>query len=253
MKFKNITTPDGKKYQIPEDITLIFPESKTVSQKDLHFLAYIPWNDKYFEHIPEEYKDFFQKILPKLSKRTTDVHTAICLGFLDELSQGEEINKKVLAISLILHDVGWDKLSDVEITSSLGVQGVLELSDEASKPKTKHAVEGEKISKEILNEYPLPDHEKELILKSVRLHDIPWEIKQNGETPKEVQLLADLDHLWSYTHQNFWQDTVRKGVEPQTYLENLEKDIDGYFITLKGKDKARQLLGQRRKEVDQLV
>ena len=60
--------------------------------------------------------------------------------------------------------------------------------------------------------------------------------------PLEVQLLVDLDHLWSFTHENFWQDTVRKGVEAKIYLKNLEQDLDSYFVTNAGKQKARELL-----------
>ncbi len=67
--------------------------------------------------------------------------------------------------------------------------------------------------------------------------------------PIEVQLLADLDHLWSFTHLNFWQDTVRKNISPQTYLESLEVDLDDYFVTTIGKQIAKSLLTERKQEV----
>jgi hypothetical protein len=51
-------------------------------------------------------------------------------------------------------------------------------------------------------------------------------------------------------HENFWQDTVRKGVRPDEYLKNLENDLDGYFITDEGKQKARELLADRAAEVE---
>jgi len=63
-------------------------------------------------------------------------------------------------------------------------------------------------------------------------------------------LLVDLDHLWSFTHQNFWQDTLRKGVQPKEYVQNLQRDIDDYFVTDQGKELALKLLNERLDEVE---
>jgi hypothetical protein len=70
-----------------------------------------------------------------------------------------------------------------------------------------------------------------------------------GGIPAEVRMVCDVDHLWSFTHANFGQDTVRKGVEPSTYLENLEHDLDGYFVGEGGRRKIRQMIEQRSAEV----
>jgi len=67
--------------------------------------------------------------------------------------------------------------------------------------------------------------------------------------PLEIQVLIDLDHLWSFTHENFWQDSVRKGVAPIEYLQNLTDDLDSYFVTTEGKILARELLTKRAVEV----
>jgi hypothetical protein len=108
----------------------------------------------------------------------------------------------------------------------------------------------EKILAEATTPRPLTAEQKDLIYKAVLLHDKPWEITANGEIPLEVKIICDVDHLWSFTHENFWQDTVRKGVRPDEYLKNLEKDLDGYFITDEGKQKARELLAERAAEVE---
>ncbi len=67
--------------------------------------------------------------------------------------------------------------------------------------------------------------------------------------PVEMQLVCDADHLWSCTHENFWQDTVRKGVAPPTYLSNLAGEVETYLVTEPGKEQARRLLADRAGEV----
>ena len=66
-----------------------------------------------------------------------------------------------------------------------------------------------------------------------------------------MKLVCDVDHLWSFTHENFWQDTARKSVAPDSYLKNLENDLDGYFVTEQGKRKARSLIEERQVEVEE--
>ena len=165
----------------------------------------------------------------------------------------EQINRRLVGLALIFHDCGWSKLSEEEVASSLGVTG-LKLTEPATKPKERHAVEGEKIARNILASYnfepPLTGIEVETICKSVLYHDKPEVVADaNQPMPLEVKLLVDLDHLWSFTHENFWQDTVRKGVKPKEYLHNLRQDLDSYFVTNEGKDLARKRLSEREAEV----
>jgi len=242
----------------PNDVPLALPEDSHLKPEDLHFLIYIPWSEKYIEYIPEIYRDFFKQILPFLSARTTDVHTAICLQYLDEFIQeaekiGKTVDRDVIAFALLLHDSGWSQMSEEEIAASLGVTG-LALTKNALGPKEKHAVLGEKIARKILFEnqekLSLTNEQIELICKAIRFHDKPKEVAGSEiEMPIEVQLLVDLDHVWSFTHFNFWQDVLRKGVSPTEYLKNLRKDLDSYFVTDIGKAKAISLLKQRELEV----
>jgi hypothetical protein len=172
-------------------------------------------------------------------------------------SDYSQTNQRVVAIGLILHDSGWSQLTQDEIASSLGVTG-LKLTPNAMGPKEKHAIESEKITRQILTEYvfnpSLTQQEIELICEAVLHHDKPEQVAgAQNPMPLEVKLLVDLDHIWSFTHHNFWQDTLRKGVDPRQYLLNLENDIESYFVTKQGKDLARKYLYQRRLEVDLLL
>jgi hypothetical protein len=242
----------------PADIPISAPEQSALSPEDQRFLLFIPWNDAYLQFVPPEYRAFYTEILPLLSVRTTDVHTAICLQYLDEFihqaeQQGQTVNRNVVAYALMLHDIGWSKLSENEIAASLGVKG-LALNESALAPKEKHAILSEEIAREILTskqaELQLSTAEIELICQAVRYHDQPEKVAGLGKSmPIEIQLLVDLDHLWSFTHFNFWQDTLRKKIDPKEYLANLKSDLDKYFVTEIGKTKARELLSEREKEV----
>lgn len=255
---KNIEALKNQYLEFPQDVPLAFPKDTTLPPEDIHFLLYIPWQESYLSFVPEEYREFYTEVLPYLSAITTDVHTAICMQYLEEFINkaeliGKKVNRNVLAYSLMLHDSGWSQMSQEEVAASLGVTG-LALNEKAMGPKEKHAVLGAQIARDILADKSmklgLNNEEIEIICKAILYHDKPTEVAgAENEMPIEVQFLVDLDHLWSFTHLNFWQDTLRKGVSPQDYLVNLEKDLDQYFVTEIGKDKAKKLLAERKIEV----
>ncbi len=248
--------------EIPSDVQVVAPENSQLPKDQQHFLLYIPWNQKYLTLVPTDFKPFFSEVLEYLHARTTDVHTAVCLSFLDEFIEkaeklGNTVDRKVLALALILHDSGWSQMSEQEVAASLGVTG-LALTKNAVAPKEKHAILGEKIARDILTkrqeELELSFFEVDLICTSILYHDKPEQVAGAGnDLSIETQLLVDLDHIWSFTHLNFWQDTLRKGVSPEKYVKNLENDLDTYFVTEIGKEKARELLLERKSEVERTL
>lgn len=240
---------------IPEDVELRIPEQTSLDPANVHYLIYIPWHDRYISRVDPAYRDFFKVVLPYLHVRTTDVHVVTCLPFISELIQatGEAVDDRVVEIAFMLHDSGWSQMTEVEIAHSLGVEG-LSLTGEAINPKARHAILGRDIAQKVLSSYPfqpaLTTTQKEAIFQTILYHDKPWELAAGGEIPIHMKIVCDVDHLWSFTHPNFWQDTVRKGVRPDTYLKNLGDDLESYFVTEVGKQKARQLLGMRSAEVE---
>lgn len=244
----------AKEIKLPIGIILKEPESTALSEEQKHFLLYIPWDDKYLKFVPEKYRSYFFECLPLLGVRTTNVHVAICFSFFENLISAYEketgltIDRDVVALAFILHDIGWSKLSEEELAMSLGYKGLV-LSRDALGPKEKHATEGEKIAKEKLQLWHIGKDEQDLICACVRWHDSPEKVSLGGIMKPEIKILADLDHIWSFTKENFWQDTQRKGVVPDEYAANLDKDLESYFITDTGKEMARNLLSERKKEI----
>lgn len=256
LRFKKFTLPANGRALIPEDLDLVVPRQSSLDADRQHFLIYIPWDEKYMSFVDTPWQPFFREVLPYLGARTTDVHIARCMPFIEELisAVGQKVDQDVITIAFILHDSGWSQMSDIELARSLGVSG-LKLTDSAMGPKEKHAVLGAKIAEQVLetskNIPSLSSSQKELITRAVLLHDKPWELATGGQIPLEMQIVCDVDHLWSFTKENFWQDTVRKGIKPDEYAKNLAADLNSYFVTEQGKDKARALLKERLVEVKQ--
>lgn len=256
--FKQINLPHVATAKIPDDIVLSLPENLHIDSNDWHFLIEIPWQDEFLSKVPNAYKDFFSFVLPYLKVRTTDVHTAVCLGFISNFQtafQNQQVDWRVVNLALILHDCGWSQLAQADVAQSLGVTG-LALTEGAKGPKVAHAEAGEKLARKLLSQFPfkepLLESQIELILKCVLYHDQPEKVA-GSNLPLEVQILVDLDHLWSFTHQNFWQDTVRKGVQPFSYAKNLRNDLNSYFVTEFGKKLAHSMLEEREKEVSAII
>lgn len=256
MQFQEIRLATGETHLIPTDIQLREPEASTLDPERRHFVIYIPWDDKYQQNVGPEYRPFFNKVLPYLHARTTDVHITQCVPFIRELiaATPQPTDERVIYVAFILHDSGWSQMTEAEIADSLGVKGLV-LTGASVSPKEKHARLGRDVAERVLSEFefepPLTDAQKTAIFQAVLFHDKPWELAAGGDIPIDVKLVCDVDHLWSFTHENFWQDTLRKGVDPTSYLENLGSDLEGYFTTAQGKAKARELWQARRAEVEQ--
>jgi hypothetical protein len=255
--FKPFHLPAGERVWIPADLDLRLPASSSVAPELLHYIAYIPWDPRYLEPVDPAYRDFFSLALPYLHVRTTDVHVATCLPYLPELIRelpggADSVDERVAHVGFILHDSGWSQMAEAEIAASLGVSG-LALSGEAVAPKARHVDLGRDLAARLLSEYAfepaLTAEQTEMIFTAILYHDKPEELAAMGGVPASIQIVCDTDHLWSFTHENFWQDTVRKGVDPPAYVENLGRDRDDYFVTDAGRRRAAAMLEDRRVEV----
>jgi hypothetical protein len=251
--------PDGTEAPIPADIQVIIPQTDAVPSPLRGSLAYIPWDDKYLRHVPAEYRDFFSFVVPFLNARTTDVHTALSVSYVPELIQTtpQAVDEKVLHTAVILHDAGWGQLAEHEIAASLNYSGVA-YSEAALQPKERHATLGAEMARKLLSEYEadlgFTETHHAFIADLVHYHDQirPWPTDHPNGVPMEYLLLGDADRLWSYTHENFWLDTIRKGVPARQYAHNLAVALDEYFLTNQGRAIAWGLMAERQTEVAQL-
>ena len=156
VSFRRLFSPDNKCFSIPNDIRLVFPK-EPISPDFLRCLVYIPWEKDYLHFVPKRFRLFFKFALPYLKPRTTDVHTAVCLSYWSnytkvlEKGMGNRINRNVVAYGLVLHDCGWSVLTKKEIAESFAAKG-LKVEGVAIGPKERHAEEGARIARKILDE-----------------------------------------------------------------------------------------------------
>lgn len=259
--FKRIYLPTGKVVSIPADIHLEFPDDQTLTPLQRCSLAFIPWDGSFIHYVPARYQELFRHALPYMRKRTTDVHTALSVAQLPDLfrSTDESVDYHIIYLAVILHDIGWSQVDLSGIATSLGYGG-LQLSEAAFVPKLQHLEQGERLAGELLAAYDhhkhhgrlLANHEIRHITQIIRRHDqdAPFDQGKFDAISLETDIVCDADRLWSYTHYNFWQDTVRKNTEPTEYLVKLTGAVDSYFFTQQGRSRARQLLADRQREVE---
>jgi hypothetical protein len=215
--------------------------------------------------IPEEYQAFFKFVLPFLHARTSNVHTALSVAQLPYLLKDlkQPVNERLVYLALILHDCGWSQVSQQDLLKSFNYNGVSPTGADSLQPKQKHLVYGEALAYKLLDSFynrddfgefgksPLTSQDIYEISEIIRRHDhdAAWEQGKYGRISMEVKIMCDSDRLWSYTHENFWLDTIRKNVPADAYLELIEGEIARYFFTSQGKARARQLIQGRKAEV----
>ncbi len=258
-RLQPLLQPTGRSVLIPSDMRIVFPEDGTLSPQERCTLAYIPWNDGYVRHIPAAYRQFFNFVLPHMHARTTNVHTALSVAQLDSLLTTIDgpVDTRTVYLALILHDIGWSKISLRSMADSLSYSG-LDLPERSRIAKQQHIEYGVELAAKLLDEYdfgdaPLSAENKRHIIEIIHRHDhdAPWEQGKHDATSitLETYLVCDADRLWSYTHENFWQDTIRKSVAPGTYLTNISNAISTYFFTDAGRQRAHELVAERTAEV----
>lgn len=253
-EFHRLTLENGEQVIVPADIAVHTPTETTVAPERRHLLAYIPWDDKYLAFVPAAYHDFFRFVLPHLGARTTNVHTALSVSFIPELIalSGHDVDEHITTIAVILHDCGWSQMSDDEIADSLDYSGLF--AEKARRPKERHGELGAELARTLLPQHELTAHmtqeTRDLICDIIYYHDQMrlWP-RDERPAPYEYDVTVEADKLWSYTHQNFWHDTVRKGVDAVTYLENLRELVHKYLVRPESIKVAQRLWEDRAREV----
>jgi hypothetical protein len=257
-RFKAVFHPGGEVAFVPDDLHILIPKAPRIAPEDRHYLAYLPWKPQYLSHVPEAYREFFTFVLPFLHARTSNVHTALSIGQLPYLLKDttRQLDERLMYLALILHDSGWSQVSQRGILHSLSYHGVSPSSEASMKPKQQHLIYGEALAYKLLDAFdfgnnPLTSDEIYTITEIIRRHDhdAAWEQGKYGAIKEEVRIVCDSDRLWSYTHENFWLDTVRKGVPPEAYLQSISDEIPRYFFTAQGKARAGQMIARLKPEV----
>jgi len=188
------------------------------------------------------YKEIWRRALKYQDKRDDKGHAQITLKFAQELLKGEKANRDIVIPAIILHDIGWSKLS---LKERFLIFKPDTTDEQEFRVRIKHQKEGYKLAMKILKDV---DYDKSLskhILKIISQHDTNKE-----KLSKEDALVKDADKLWRFSKEGFWTDVKRRKITPEKWYADLKVLINqkGFLFTLQARGIAKKELAKRRKE-----
>ena len=114
-------------------------------------------------------------------------HTLRAIEYGKALLKEEKGDPEVVITALVLHDIGWSRVSFDDF-----VQAPPEKKKETRSLK-EHMVQGAVLAREILEPFDFPKDKKELVIKIIAVHDLP-DIIENFSEP-EATLVMEADRL----------------------------------------------------------
>jgi HD superfamily phosphodiesterase len=114
-------------------------------------------------------------------------HTLRAIEYGKALLKEEKGDPEVVITALVLHDIGWSRVSFDDF-----VQAPPEKKKETRSLK-EHMVQGAVLAREILEPFDFPKDKKELVFKIIAVHDLP-DIIENFPEP-EATLVMEADRL----------------------------------------------------------
>ena len=153
------------------------------------------------------------------------------------LLKEEKGDPEVVLTALVLHDIGWSRVSFDDF-----VQAPPEKKRETRSLK-EHMVQGAVLAREILEPLDFPKDKRELVLKIIAVHDLPDVIETFPEP--EAVLVMEADRLDRFGEESLKRYRKMFG---ESYLEEgrrfLLEGSKAWFRTPTGKRLVQEILGQ---------
>lgn len=192
----------------------------------------------------KEFDSFESKIYrlakPYLKVRGNDIHTQIAFRFAFRLLKTEMGNRGIVIPSIILHDVGWSKVSKDVMIKALGPRGDHYLTKV-------HEIEGVKIALIILRNIGYDSSLIPEILYIISGHDT----RTCAESINE-KIVRDADKLSRYTKELFCFFIRYLKITPYELYSYLESNLDKWFFLAISKEIAGKQLRKIRREIYRL-
>jgi HD superfamily phosphodiesterase len=153
------------------------------------------------------------------------------------LLKEEKGDPEVVITALVLHDIGWSRVSFDDF-----VQAPPEKKKETPSLK-EHMVQSAVLAREILESFDFPKDKKELVLKIIAVHDLP-DVIENFPEPEAV-LVMEADRLDRFGEESLKRYRKMFG---ESYLEEgrrfLLEGSRTWFRTPAGRRMVKEMLGQ---------
>jgi hypothetical protein len=182
----------------------------------------------------------YQLAKPYLNTRHNDVHTDIALDLALRLLEKVKGNRQIVIPAIILHDVGWSRLSDEILPKAFGPKADMALA-------RIHEEEGVKIAKGILAQVGYDSQYADEILHIIDGHDT-----RTNAISIDDEIVRDADRLARYSRSLFWLEVEWFQPSPEKLCRELEFLMERWFSLSASKEIAREELEQRRRELQAL-
>lgn len=187
------------------------------------------------------YSRIWELALPYRDKRNDVGHTQIATDFAIRLLETEDGDCGVVIPAIILHDIGWSQLDDIE--RKIIFSNEISKEDER-RLRLKHQDEGVRLARGILASIGYGEKNTAEILEIISQHDT-----RNGFFSKNDGLVCDADKLWMYSARGFKLDIERRQdyLSPMDWYNQLDEKIksDSVFYSDKSREIARSELDKR--------
>jgi HD domain len=168
-------------------------------------------------------RELFRLAAPYLKQRGDLPHTRVSHRYALRLLEAEGGEPAIVEPAVILHDVGWSKLTPEQIRIAFGVRAG---GEEAERLNRIHEQEGAAIARRLLESLGYNPDLIERIAFLVGRHD-------SGDRPEslEEKLLKDADKLWRFSPFGFWNEIERQGLDQKELYQFLLARYRGWFFT----------------------
>jgi len=185
-------------------------------------------------------RELFRRAEPYLKARGDFFHTQIAHEYTLLLLEKEDGNKMIVEPAIILHDVGWSRLTSEEIKVAFGVMAN---GENAAKLNRIHEVEGAIIAQEILEEIGYDHSLIEGITQIIQRHD-------SGKNPETIEerIVKDADKLWRFSKVGYYHEMERQQLSHEVRQRFLIKNMGIWFFTKTAKELAETERQNRVKE-----
>jgi HD superfamily phosphodiesterase len=190
---------------------------------------------------PQFIEKLFQLAEPYFFVRDDLLHTQIAHQYSLRLLSTEGGDRRIVEPAVILHDVGWSKLTSDQIKIAFGVRA----SGEKAKWLNRiHEVEGAVIADRLLQGLDYDPLSIKQITLMIGRHD-------SGNHPEslEEKILKDSDKLSRFSGSGFWKDVERQGLDSLEVYRFLEKWRPTWFFLPAAQFLAEEELKIRAREI----
>ena len=183
------------------------------------------------------YERIFQEAKPFLRTRKNLIHTKIVLKYALKLLEKERGDEEVVIPAVLLHDVGWMRISEtLQLTAFGPNRSNLELA-------RMHEGEGAKIAMKILETLRYPPGKVKEICRIIRGHDT-----RKRPLSQNDRIVKDADKLFRYSRKGVAIDSERFRISRESRLHYLEEQIETWLFFHTSRQWAREELARRKRE-----